>query len=92
VPNVDDGSTVACTSLGGTCVPYANPTCPTAQQNPTLCENTILLCCLPVGGQVTAVTPADGGVADAVAPAADTSPIADSSVADAPSAADAPTE
>jgi hypothetical protein len=60
-----DGNTVGCTSLGGTCVPYTQG-CPPPQQNTVLCENTILLCCLPadqgdLDGPVTAEE-MDGGV------------------------------
>ena len=45
-PPAEDASTVPCTSLGGTCVPYSSP-CPVLQQNATLCGDSVLLCCLP---------------------------------------------
>ena len=65
LPIVEDGSMAACTSVGGTCVPFSNPTCPPEQQDETLCENTILLCCLPAAaledGGGSAVT-LDGSV------------------------------
>src|ERR1700689_2976995 len=44
----EDASTAPCVSLGGMCVPYTT-TCPLPQQNPTLCGDTVLVCCLPVG-------------------------------------------
>ena len=46
----EDGNTVGCTSVGGTCIPYTQP-CPPLQQNTALCEDTVLVCCLPPGGQ-----------------------------------------
>jgi hypothetical protein len=42
----DDGSTAACTSMGGMCLPYT-ANCPPPRQNATLCGSTVLLCCLP---------------------------------------------
>jgi len=69
VTPADDGSTVACTSMGGTCEPYTT-TCPLPQQNPTLCGDTVLLCCLPVapvvpqgpgGGTEAGPAPGDAG-------------------------------
>jgi hypothetical protein len=55
----EDASTSPCTSLGGTCAPYTT-TCPLPQQNATLCGDTVLLCCLPVGVAQPEGTP-DGG-------------------------------
>jgi len=97
LPIVEDGSMAACTSVGGTCVPYSNPTCPPEQQDPTLCENTILLCCLPTaapedgGGSavtvdasmtVDATTPADAGTTLDGSMAIDATAMPDSSIAD----------
>jgi hypothetical protein len=45
----DDGSTAGCTSLGGTCTPASAPGCAPLEQNPSLCGNVILVCCLPPG-------------------------------------------
>ena len=55
----EDGNTVGCTSLGGTCIPFAQE-CPVLQQNTALCEDTIMVCCLPEGGP-RLVEPAEGG-------------------------------
>jgi hypothetical protein len=46
----EDGSTAGCTGVGGTCIPYTG-SCPVAQQDTALCENSILICCLPPGGE-----------------------------------------
>jgi hypothetical protein len=51
----DDGSTAACTSVGGTCAPIATSSCPLLQQNAVLCGNVILVCCLPSGGETVSV-------------------------------------
>ena len=59
----DDGSTTGCTSLGGTCESYASG-CPVLQQNPELCGNVVLVCCLPPGGPII-VTPDSGEETDA---------------------------
>jgi hypothetical protein len=48
-----DGSTAACTSIGGTCAPTMAPGCPLSQQNPTLCGDVLLVCCLGDGGYTT---------------------------------------
>jgi hypothetical protein len=55
-PPGDDASMVPCTSAGGTCVSYTT-TCPVLQQNPTLCGNSVLLCCLPPDDAGTFVPP-----------------------------------
>jgi hypothetical protein len=59
----DDGSTVDCTSVGGTCESFMTG-CPLLQQNPALCGNVILVCCLPPGGE-TVTGPDAGGPAEA---------------------------
>ena len=94
LPAADDGSTAGCTSLGGTCVPYSDNTCPEPQQNPTLCENVILLCCLPAspdedGGPVT--EPEGGEPDDAMESTDDASPAVDAGMptSDASPAVDA---
>lgn len=46
----EDGSSSGCTAVGGTCVSYATG-CPAAQQNNVLCEDSVLICCLPPGGE-----------------------------------------
>jgi hypothetical protein len=65
----DDGSTVGCTGVGGTCEPLASSGCPIVQQNTELCGNVILVCCLPAGGEVVTggddAAVADAAVADA---------------------------
>ncbi|MGO9837169.1 MAG: hypothetical protein ACLP1X_23480 [Polyangiaceae bacterium] len=58
----EDASTAPCTSLGGTCGPYTT-TCPLPQQNTTLCGDTVLLCCLPIGTGEPVATPEGGGQA-----------------------------
>lgn len=86
LPIVEDGSMVACTSIGGTCMPYSDASCPPERQDPTLCENVILLCCLPTG------TLEDGGPAvtyDATIPTNDASMNDASMTYDANSALDA---
>jgi hypothetical protein len=55
-PPGEDASTVPCTSAGGTCVPYTT-TCPVLQQNPTLCGDSVLLCCLPPEDAGTFIPP-----------------------------------
>jgi hypothetical protein len=55
----EDGSTFGCTSLGGTCEPIASSGCPLLQQNDELCDNVILVCCLPAGSQT--VSGEEGG-------------------------------
>jgi len=62
----EDGGTGACTSLGGTCVPYTT-TCPLPQQNATLCGDTVLLCCLPPPGVVPEALPDSGAAPGAEA-------------------------
>src|SRR5271170_2194968 len=62
----DDGSTAACTSVGGTCEAYSAG-CPIVQQNPELCGDVLLVCCLPPGGETVAgpdagAEPTDAGV------------------------------
>lgn len=86
-----DGSTVGCTSLGGTCVPYTQG-CPPPQQNTALCENTILLCCLPadredLDGPVTAEE-TDGGVGAEI----DDATATDATATDATATGDTSTE
>lgn len=65
--SAEDGSTIACTSVGGTCVPYAASNCPREQQNSALCESVILLCCLPAGSVSSGGPPSTdaGTLADA---------------------------
>jgi hypothetical protein len=46
-----DIGTSGCTSLGGTCESFSAG-CPVLQQNPELCGNVILVCCLPEGGAI----------------------------------------
>jgi hypothetical protein len=46
---LEDGNTVGCTDIGGTCIPF-NQACPPLQQNTALCENTVLVCCMLEGG------------------------------------------
>jgi hypothetical protein len=53
----DDGSTEGCTSIGGTCESFMAG-CPLLQQNPSLCGNVLLVCCLQPGGP-TIVNPSD---------------------------------
>jgi len=64
VQTAEDGSTAGCTSQGGTCVPYVEA-CPPPQQSAALCEDTVLLCCLPAGREASAgflgETEADSG-------------------------------
>lgn len=55
-PPGDDASTVPCTSAGGTCMPYT-AFCPVLQQNPTLCGDSVLLCCLPPDDAGTFIPP-----------------------------------
>jgi hypothetical protein len=47
----EDGSSAACTDLGGTCVTFQQ-SCPVAQQNPALCGDSVMICCLPEGGAI----------------------------------------
>jgi hypothetical protein len=57
----EDGNMSACTAVGGTCIPYTQP-CPPLQQNPALCEDTVMVCCLPEGGaRLPPPTGDDGG-------------------------------
>jgi hypothetical protein len=72
----DDGSTMDCTDIGGTCVPYTT-SCPLPQQNAALCGNTVMLCCLSTAPAAPPTSP-DGGVQpapgdDAAPPPADAS-------------------
>jgi hypothetical protein len=60
----DDGSTVGCTSVGGTCEPYAAG-CPILQQNAEFCGNVVLVCCLPPGGETLGSPDSGGDNADA---------------------------
>ena len=64
--SLPNGDPAACTSVGGTCQPFSMG-CPPLQQNPTLCGNVILVCCLPPGGETIAV-PDAGEPEDATAP------------------------
>ena len=61
----DDGSTASCTSIGGTCVSSLSPGCPLLQQNPTLCGNVVLVCCLPAGSDASTEEGEDSGASDA---------------------------
>lgn len=66
----DDGSTAACTSVGGTCEPIGTGSCPILQQNAELCGNVILVCCLPPGGGIVTGTDAGEGADSGVTPPA----------------------
>jgi hypothetical protein len=70
-----DGSTAACTSIGGTCVPAMAPGCPLSQQNPTLCGDVLLVCCLGDGGYTTEGD--DGGPQDGA-----TTPVTDAAMSE----------
>ncbi len=78
----DDGSAAGCTNLGGMCVPYTT-TCPLPQQNATLCGDTVMLCCLPVGSAPPVANPDSGVVPVPVDDSGGGPPPADGS-ADAP--------
>jgi len=74
----DDGSTAACTSVGGTCEAYSAG-CPIVQQNPELCGDVLLVCCLPPGGETVAgpdagAEPTDAGVTMPLPDAGETMP------------------
>jgi hypothetical protein len=69
----DDGSTVGCTSVGGTCEPYAAG-CPILQQNAEFCGNVVLVCCLPPGGE-TLGSPDSGGDDTDATTSAETGPV-----------------
>jgi len=93
-----DGSTAACTSIGGTCQPTLAPRCPLLQQNPTLCGDVLLVCCVSTGSDaaVEEIEDAGGGATDAatIAPTPDASDAAivvvdAASTVDASHAADA---
>jgi hypothetical protein len=60
----EDGNMASCTAVGGTCIPFTQP-CPPLQQNPALCEDTVLVCCLPAGGERLPPPTDDGGGSDA---------------------------
>jgi hypothetical protein len=62
-----DGSTAACTSIGGTCVTSLAPDCPLLQQNPTLCGNVVLVCCLPAGSDAAGFEEGEDAGADGAA-------------------------
>jgi hypothetical protein len=82
----DDASTASCTSIGGTCAPSLAPTCPLLQQNPTLCGNVLLVCCLPAGSDAAIVEPEDAGEtpdSGTVTPTPDAGSIVDAGTADA---------
>jgi hypothetical protein len=59
-----DGNTVRCTSVGGTCAPINAPGCPIAQQNTELCEDVVLVCCLPAAGSAPPGVPPGDSVVD----------------------------
>jgi hypothetical protein len=52
--DLDVDTTGPCTSVGGTCEAYSSG-CPILQQDPTLCGNVVLVCCLPPGGEIIPV-------------------------------------
>src|SRR5580698_5905035 len=82
----EDASTAACTSIGGTCAPSLAPGCPLLQQNPTLCGNVLLVCCLAAGSDAAIVEPEDAGEtpdSGTVTPTPDAGSIADAATADA---------
>jgi hypothetical protein len=56
----EDGSTAGCTSLGGVCMPYTASTCPIVQRDAILCNDTVLVCCLPSGPPGTITVPEAG--------------------------------
>jgi hypothetical protein len=87
----EDASTAACTSIGGTCQPSLTPGCPLLQQNPTLCGDVLLVCCLSPGSDAAVDEIDDGGATDdaAITPAPDAAGVVDaSSTPDASHAAD----
>jgi hypothetical protein len=86
-----DASTAACTSIGGTCQPTVAPDCPLLQQNPTLCGDVLLVCCVSTGSDATIEEIDDGGATDAsTIPTPDASDASDAStVVDAASTVDA---
>jgi hypothetical protein len=79
-----DGSTADCTSIGGTCQPSLSPGCPLLQQNPTLCGNVLLVCCL-LASDASIEEGDDAAVSDAatVPPTADAAPVVDAAPRDA---------
>ncbi len=83
----DDGSTASCTSVGGTCELFSAG-CPPLQQNPALCGNVILVCCLPPGGETIAVPDAGGG--DDAAEVADAGEVPDAGKVPIPDAGKIP--
>ena len=56
----EDGSTAGCTSLGGVCMPYTTSTCPVLQRDQILCNDTVLVCCLPSAPPGTITVPEAG--------------------------------
>ncbi len=56
---VPDGGSPACANAGGQCVPFSS-NCPILQQNFVLCADSLLICCLPPGGE-TLPQPDSGG-------------------------------
>ena len=64
----EGGNPIACTSIGGTCQPTLAPGCPLSQQNPELCGNVVLVCCLPAAAAAVGeedAESAEAGVIDA---------------------------
>lgn len=68
----EDGSTAPCTDLGGACVTF-QVSCPVEQQNPALCGDSLLICCLPEGGAIL-VPPAETGPGTEGGPGPETGP------------------
>jgi len=54
------GSPAACANAGGTCVSFQTE-CPIVQQNPVLCGDSVMICCLPADDAAPFVPPVESG-------------------------------